>query len=179
VESPSILDYSLGVARDHATVVSLHAHTRHSREALTFLPPLLACSPLGQRLTDVCATRYLKCSGRDLDLARTYWRPPLTPAAVVASEIEQADRRLGRPALVSVTDHDTLDGSAGLRRLHTTDRVPVSFEWTVRGPDTCFHLGIDNLPATDAAAVLHECAEVTRRGDAFRLSATDVTPLLH
>jgi hypothetical protein len=79
--------------------------------------------------------------GRSLDFAAWHWRPPLAPAAVVASERQHLERRLDCASLVSLTDHDTLEGPKALRR--TGDAaVPLSVEWSVPFDGTVFHLGV-------------------------------------
>ena len=165
----SVIEYSTTVAHAMSTVVSLHAHSCYSRESLSFLPRLMMESAATRRLLEYETMRYLKYEGRDLDFSRTSWRPPLTPSAVIASELEQSARRFDRPALTSVTDHDTIDGRTLTRRRGLSDPAPISFEWTVHVEAACFHLGVHNLPAADAAGVLRECAEVTRLRDAGRL----------
>src|SRR5258706_14641858 len=61
------------------TGVSLHSHTLHSRESLTFInkaadrvPLLAAAMRYGER-------RYRQGYGTALDLARGWWNPPLGP----------------------------------------------------------------------------------------------------
>lgn len=164
-----VIEYSTTAAHDTSTVVSLHAHSCYSKESLAFLPRLMMESAVARRLLEYETMRYVKYQGHDLDFSRTSWRPPLTPSGVIASELEQAVGRFDRPALTSVTDHDTVDGQTMTRRREFSDAAPISFEWTVYAEAACFHLGVHNLPAADAADVLRECAEVTRRRDAGRL----------
>ena len=55
--------------------VSLHGHTLHSKECLSFLPRYVGYIPGGGLL--------LRANARDTDFARAYWTPPLTPASAL------------------------------------------------------------------------------------------------
>src|SRR5262245_32057984 len=73
--------------------VSLHSHSSCSRETLTFIPQLAARIPLVATLFERSAARYAREYGRPLDFGSYYWRPPLSAAAVIASERENIERR--------------------------------------------------------------------------------------
>src|ERR1700730_14498861 len=91
-------------ARDFRTGVSLHGHTLHSQECLSFLPRYLHQVP---GLSQV-VRRYEKTSpgGQPaVDFSRAYWTPPLTPASALRLERGQIEE-LGLQSLVSLTDHD-------------------------------------------------------------------------
>jgi hypothetical protein len=72
---------------------------------------------------------------------------------VIASEREHLERRLDLPGLVSLTDHDTVEGPLALRAAGRTD-VAVSFEWSVPFDGTVFHLGVHNLPVAAIEATM-------------------------
>ena len=67
-----------------ATGVSLHSHTNQSKETLDFIAELSTewafLPPIMQWLEEAGAIRM---SGIRPDYARSYWTPPLTPAAGV------------------------------------------------------------------------------------------------
>lgn len=117
--------------RQFRTGVSLHSHTLHSRETLDFI----------YRLTDriVCIrwilkqgeARYRLRHGRSLDLERAWWTPPCAPRDAWFIEKNQIEQRLQRSALVSLTDHDSIEAPLSLRALESCRNVPLSFEWTV------------------------------------------------
>ena len=92
------------------SAVSLHSHSQHSRETLAFLPQLVKGIPVVRDLFARSLAEYEREEGQALDFADWYWRPPASPASVVTSEQEHLERRLGLSALVSLTDHDTLEG---------------------------------------------------------------------
>lgn len=138
-----------------AVGVSLHSHTSCSREPLDFIPRLAAHCPWLPRLLKRYERRYRLKHGRELDYGEAWWTPPLAPREALRVEREQI-RRLGMDALVSLTDHDSIEGPLGLRLLPEGLDVPVSVEWTVPWTGTVFHLGVHNLPAPRARAVFEE-----------------------
>src|SRR5262245_16459583 len=115
------------------TGVSLHGHTMHSRECLSFLPRYLRNVPGLAQI--VC--HYERTPHR-VDFSRAWWTPPLTPASALDLERKQI-AGLGLRPIVSLTDHD--DIQAGLSLSVTSDprRTPLSVEWTVPYSRTFFH----------------------------------------
>jgi predicted metal-dependent phosphoesterase TrpH len=141
--------------------MSLHNHSNCSKETLDFVPGIARRIPLVATLFEAGLAKYLRENGRPLDFDEAFWRPPLEPAAVVESERAAIEATLGRPALVAVTDHDTIEGPRTL----AADRaraVPFSFEWTVPVGGSVLHLGVHNLPPAHAAAVHRELTTYTR-----------------
>ncbi len=106
------------------TGVSLHGHTFHSKECLSFISRVTKnvpyLSPAIRRQED----KYRLVHGRDLDLRRAWWTPPLSPSQAVELEAKQIEER-GLSALVSLSDHD--DMNAG-----------NSVEWTGSVPENVF-----------------------------------------
>jgi hypothetical protein len=142
-------------------VVSLHAHSWFSRETLEFLPGLAGKVPILSRLFEGRLAKYAETHGRPLDLSRTYWRPPLVPHQVVDSETAFVERRFELPAVVALTDHDTIAGSAALR----TSAAPASscsLEWTVPWGGTTLHLGVHNLPSSKSGQIVAALNAFTR-----------------
>jgi hypothetical protein len=121
--------------------VSLHAHSECSREKLDFIPGIARRIPLVRTLFDLGVARYQRENGRALDFGSFYWRPPLTPAAVVASERDQIAARFDLPGLVSMSDHDTVEGPRRMRASGALD-TPLSVEWSVPSEEAMFHLGV-------------------------------------
>ena len=76
-------------------------------------------------------------------------------------------------ALVSITDHDNIDGCLSLQVLEETRHVPVSIEWTVPFRGTFFHLGVHNLPPDTARAMTAAMNEFTLNPD-----EAGITPML-
>src|SRR5262245_13303988 len=90
------------------TGVALPRPPDRSRATLDFVPAIARPIPIVATLFAQAMTTYRRVHGRDFDFNSAYWRPPLSPAEVVASERDQIERRFGFNALVSLTDHDTV-----------------------------------------------------------------------
>ena len=133
-----------GAPREFRTGVSLHGHTLHSQECLSFLPRYLHRIPV----LSAVVRRYQQ-SGPDgrapVDFSRAYWTPPLTPATAFRVEKEQIER-LGLQPLVSLTDHDDIEAPMALQVTAYRREAPVSVEWTAPYEASILHLGIHNLP---------------------------------
>ncbi|HKE25811.1 MAG TPA: hypothetical protein VKB88_25810 [Bryobacteraceae bacterium] len=119
--------------------VSLHGHTMHSQECLSFLPTHLEKVPGISQMV-----RYYQ-RARGINFARAWWTPPLSPASALAVEREQI-AKLGLAPMVSITDHDNIDAGLALGITCHPAETPVSVEWTVPYAHTIFHLGIHNIP---------------------------------
>jgi len=89
------------------------------------------------------------------------WRPTLTPEEALRLERGQIEHELERPALVSLTDHDTIEAPLRLRVLSDSRHVPVSVEWTVPYREAEFHLGLHNLPPRKARDRMAELVRYT------------------
>ena len=146
-----------GPPRQFRSAVSLHSHTHHSQESLVFLYRLAA------RVGFIDWA--IKCGQRGsasrLDLARGWWTPPLVPRAAWELERRQIESDLGLAALVSLTDHDSIEGPLSLKAADGLREVTVSAEWTVPFHNTFLHLGIHNLPAAAAQQAMAAMAHYT------------------
>jgi len=114
------------------TGVSLHSHTFHSRESMDFIERAIAHTPWlsGAMRKQRARYRSLK-GGRELDLRRAWWTPPLSPRQAWDLERSQIGCVLGLDAIVSISDHDTIEGCLNLQVLEETHGCPISIEWTV------------------------------------------------
>ena len=133
-------------ARRFSTGVSLHSHTLHSRETLSFLG------------------KYNQSRGKEgmrLDLSRAWWTPPLGPYEAWLIERNHIEQRFGLLALVSLTDHDDIEAPLKLRVLGECRHVPVSLEWTVPYGPTFFHLGVHNIHARAARSIFADMQSFT------------------
>jgi hypothetical protein len=140
--------------------VSLHSHSDCSREKLDFVPRIARGIPIVAALFERGIEKYRRLHGRDLDFSSAYWRPPLAPAAVIASEREQIECRFDCQALVSLTDHDTLEGPLALHQRGVSD-TPLSVEWSVPFNGTVVHLGVHAIAPDRAAEASRVCASIT------------------
>jgi hypothetical protein len=143
-----------GACRRFRTGVSLHSHTLHSRECLNFIPHHASKNRLLAWLVRREARRHGFEDVPAEAFARAWWTPPLSPRAAWNLERAQIEEGLGTQALVSITDHDSIDASAELRAVADSRRTPVSLEWTAPYYGSFLHLGVHNLPAPDAPAIV-------------------------
>lgn len=135
-------------AADAATGVSLHCHTLFSKELLDFVPYYAERIPVAAQFWKRAMRRRHEKFGRVPDFKLGYWEPPLDPKGVVCSETERMSS-LGLDAIVSITDHDSIN--AGLELNETN--APVSMEWTVPFRGAFFHVGVHNLPPAEAREI--------------------------
>jgi hypothetical protein len=145
---------------DVSAAVSLHSHSERSRETLEFIPYIAKQIPFIAGYFERGLEEYQKEQGRPLNFGDWYWRPPVTPAGVIDSERAQLEQRLGLPGLVSLTDHDTVEGPLMLRAAGRSD-VPVSFEWSVPFEGCLFHLGVHGIPPQSIGALTDAMAAYT------------------
>jgi hypothetical protein len=133
------------------TVVSLHSHTHHSREVMVSLPEYFARIPFVASCFVRQQRMYGDRTGDSLDFSKGWWHPPVSPRQVFESEVHQIEARFALSPVVSITDHDDVAAGIELQAMYALRRAPLSFEWTVPYEDGYFHLGVHNLPPTDAA----------------------------
>lgn len=143
-------------AQDFGTGVSLHSHTMHSRECLSFLPRYLHAVPGVSQV----ASYYERA--RRVEFGRAWWTPPLTPASALSLEREQI-AKLGLRPIVSLTDHDTIEAGLTLGVTADLSETPLSVEWTVPFERTFFHLGVHNIPRNASAAWMEAMLEYMER----------------
>jgi len=118
----------------------------HSEETMAPLPRYVHRLPVARSVFRTIEERYRLATGRPFDYRRAFWTPPLPPRAAFAAERRQIEDVLGVAALVSLTDHDSIEAGARLRVFDSAREAPVSLEWTVPLGDSFLHLGVHNLP---------------------------------
>lgn len=131
---------------DHlGTGVSLHSHTSRSRETMSFIPRYVDKVPYMTGRIRHLEAKYREHHGQDFDYSRVWWTPPLEPKAAFDLEASQIGDKLGRPALVSLSDHDNVDAGFALEMFASASGAPISLEWTVPVENSFLHLGVHNL----------------------------------
>ena len=140
--------------------VSLHSHTMHSRESLGFLPDFVDRVPMLGSEVRRLVSRYEAKTGKRADFSTAYWTPPLPGREAYQLERRQVEH-LGLAAFVSLTDHDNIE--AGTQLQLVDQRAPISVEWTVPFETTYFHIGVHNLPPSQAHDWMADLAGYTSR----------------
>ncbi len=146
------------------SAVSLHSHTCHSRESLSFVAAILRKKRLVREWLE---RRELHCKDRTglvVDLDHAYWTPPLDGPLALDLERRQIEG-IGLRPIVSLSDHDNIDAALGLRARQEDAGVPVSVEWTAPFGRTKFHIGVHNLPGDQAAAWMDRLSACTAQRD--------------
>jgi hypothetical protein len=143
------------------TGVSLHSHTLHSRESLDFIHRATANTPWLSGAIRKQEAKYRAAKGRDLDLKRAWWTPPLSPRQAWDLERTQIENTFGSDALVSITDHDNIDACLNLQVIEATRGCPISVEWTVPFRRTFFHIGVHNMAPDAANGMMREMEAFT------------------
>ncbi|MBV8549715.1 MAG: hypothetical protein JOY54_00320 [Acidobacteriaceae bacterium] len=149
------------VSKQFRAGVSLHSHTMYSEESLDMVPRYTARVPyLGSAIRREEA-KYSARNAKDFDFGHAFWTPPLAPRQAYRLEEKQIQRKFELPALVSLTDHDDIQAGTLLRVLDRFRKAPISTEWTIPFGPTFFHLGVHNLPAGEAGAIMDRLARYT------------------
>lgn len=153
------------IAAKYLTAVSLHSHTNQSKESLLFIPEFAEKWPiLRWALKEQC-----KKSVRPVDFSQAYWTPPLPPQLAFEVESNQIEVDLELMSLVSLTDHDSIGAPSVLRQLPDPVRIPFAVEWSVPFEGAVFHLGVHNLPESQAHLIMDDLADYTGNPSAPRL----------
>lgn len=166
-----------GAAKGYRAAVSLHGHTNHSKEGLSFIGDYAARNPILRTALATQEWDAMVKSAIKVDFARAYWRPPLPALAAFELERDQIERVLGLAGMVSLTDHDTIEAPMLLRVVPEARRIPVSVEWSVPYSDTTLHVGVHNLPSGRAEAIMAQLAEYTKNPEEQHLP--DLFKVLH
>jgi hypothetical protein len=153
------------IAGKYKTAVSLHSHTNQSKESLLFIPAFAEKWPLLRwALKEQC-----KKSCRPVDFSQAYWTPPLPPKLAFELESHQIENGLELLSLVSLTDHDSIGAPTALRQLPDPVQIPFAVEWSVPYEGAVFHLGIHNLPESQAHLIMDDFTAYTANPSAPRL----------
>jgi len=131
------------------TGVSLHGHTLHSIERMWFFRALAERNAIVRWLMAAHYRSRSDSISLDHELSRMWWTPPLSAAQALALEAGQIERELCMQALVSLTDHDNINGWTELEH-GEAKHIPISMEWSVSYEGMIIHLGVHNLPPRSA-----------------------------
>lgn len=153
------------VAASFRSAVSLHSHTSHSRESLSFVARILRSKGPVRNWLDKRELHCQKETGLVLNFDQAYWTPPLPDALAMRLERRQIEDDLGLRSIVSLSDHDNIAAAIRLRQSAETADVPVSVEWTAPFGQSKFHIGIHNIPAAKAPEYMARLQVCTAKHD--------------
>ncbi len=142
------------------TGVSLHCHTEHSKEMLDFLPHYAERLPIISYFWKKEQVKYEDREGRRIDFSTSYWSPPLPGRSVYDIERGQIEGA-GLEAIVSITDHDSIGACLEINEAEENHRAPISLEWTVPFDYGFFHVGVHNLPKSNAVDITKKLLDYT------------------
>ena len=140
--------------------VSLHCHTEHSREMLDFVPHYAEKLPVISYFWRKERDKYLEKEGKAIDFSTGYWSPPLTAEQVYDLEKKQINDA-GLSAMVSLSDHDSIDANLTVIESSPDENVPISLEWTVPFEYGFFHVGVHNLPKASSVELTKTLLDYT------------------
>jgi hypothetical protein len=152
------------------TGVSLHSHTNQSTETLDFLATFGNQYPIIRPMIARLERRSEQKYGVRVNFEAAYWTPPMTPRLAFDLERGQIEK-LNLAAMVSITDHDTINAPMLLRTIPSARQIPVSVEWSAPYGEQSFHLGVHNLPSSRAAEWMATLSEYTRNPSDAKLTA--------
>ncbi len=159
-----ILHEPADLGKEAKVGVSLHCHTEHSKEMLDFVPHYAEKLPVIAYFWRKERDKYLEKEGKGIDFSTAYWSPPLTAHDVYEIEKEQIEES-GLEAIVSLSDHDSIDGNLKNGETRDLAHAPISLEWTVPFEYGFFHVGVHNLPSDRAVDITKELLAYTFSGD--------------
>jgi hypothetical protein len=155
-----ILHEAENLAPKAKTGVSLHCHTEYSKEMLDFVPVYAEKLPIISYFWKKERDKYFEKEGKGIDFATAFWSPPMTPHDVFRIEKEQINQA-GLEAMVSISDHDSIDGGLDLNERQANAKAPISLEWTVPFEYGFFHVGVHNLPKARAVELTKTLVDFT------------------
>lgn len=155
-----ILNEAENLTSKAKTGVSLHCHTEHSKEMLDFVPHYAEKFPIISYFWKKERDKYQEEQGKGIDFSTAYWSPPLTPHDVYRIEKEQINGA-GLEAIVSLSDHDSIDGNLMVNEHTENSKAPISLEWTVPFEYGFFHVGVHNLPKETAVDITKTLLDYT------------------
>ncbi len=155
-----ILHKEQDLSQTAKTGVSMHCHTEYSKEMLDFVPVYAEQLPVIAYFWRKERERYLEREGKAPDFSKAYWSPPLTAPEVYDLEKDQINRA-GLEAVVSITDHDSIDANLQVNKNTENSKAPISLEWTVPFEFGFFHVGVHNLPKKNAVEITKTLLDYT------------------
>ena len=155
-----ILHEARDLSQSAKSGVSLHCHTEHSKEMLDFIPHYAEKLPIISHFWKKERDKYQEKEGKAIDFSTAYWSPPMTPQDVFNIEQTQINGA-GLDALISISDHDSIDANLQINEQTNNQKAPISLEWTVPFEYGFFHVGVHNLPKNRAIEITKTLLDYT------------------
>jgi|GEM_PF-147577 len=160
------------------TGVSLHCHTQRSKEMLDFVPHYAEKLPIISYFWKKEREKYIKHKGKGIDFSTAYWTPPLPEQEVFKIEKEQINRA-GLKAMVSLSDHDSIEANLNVAQEEDSAIAPISMEWTVPFQYGFFHVGVHNLPKDRAIDLAKQLLDYTFGSERSKEKLDTLFAMLH
>src|ERR1035437_9680814 len=142
-------------AREFSCAVSMHNHSNHSIENMSFLNEVVKLSFM-RPLRGTLQAAFGLAGIADLNYTVIFYRSPLTAEDVLLTESASAAALGFTGVHLGITDHDEVAGSIELLRAHPelAARNPLGEEISIYFDDYLFHIGVTGMPA-DSIEQLH------------------------
>jgi hypothetical protein len=155
-----ILQEPKNLCKEVKTGVSLHCHTKFSKEMLDFIPHYAEKLPIISFFWQREKVKYQKTLGKPLTFDTAYWSPPFSENEVYSMEKNQIEQ-LGLAPIISISDHDNIEANLSLNQNTSNEIAPISLEWTVPYQYGFFHVGVHNLPTDSALEITQKLLDYT------------------
>ena len=127
---------------------------------LDFIPHYAEKLPIISHFWKKERDKYQEKEGKAIDFSTAYWSPPMTPQDVFNIEQTQINGA-GLDALISISDHDSIDANLQINEQTNNQKAPISLEWTVPFEYGFFHVGVHNLPKNRAIEITKTLLDYT------------------
>jgi hypothetical protein len=160
-------------AQEFDFVVSLHNHSTHSIENMSFLNEVVRLRFM-QPFQGILQSAFGLAEIPDLDYRDIFYRSPLTVEDVFLTESASVSSLDFEGVHLGITDHDEFGGSVELLQKHPehAHRNPLGEELSIYFDDYLFHLGVTGLPETGITEIhtnLQVAAREKRLDDLFEI----------
>lgn len=127
-----------------------HAHSSYSVENMGFLNDFVKCYATLERFNRKIADYFYRKTGEKLDYERVGWTPPVSPKQLYSSEMKCIKKEGFGNFIISLTDHDTVDGSLQLAKSYNNAWVGEELSLTFQPSGKLFHVNILGIPLKKA-----------------------------
>jgi len=127
-----------------------HAHSSYSVENMGFLNDFVKCYATLERFNRKFAAYFYRKTGEKLDYQRVWWSPPVSPKELYFSEMKGIKKEGFENFILSVTDHDTIDGSMQLAKSYNNAWIGEELSLTFQPLGHLFHVNVLGMPLKKA-----------------------------